>query len=73
MGAGLARLSNVSLKVKQNRIAAYASCGFAACDTNWTDELAYGAELKRRELQKSCDCAILPREPETSTLRRLVA
>ena len=72
MGAGLARLSNVSLKVKQNRIAAYASCGFAACDTNWTDELAY-RRLKRRELQKNRDCAILPREPETSTLRRLVA
>ena len=41
MGAGLGRLSNASLKIKQNRIVAYASCGFVASDMYWTDELAY--------------------------------
>ncbi len=71
MGAGLGRLSNASLEVRQNRIVAYASCGFAACD--WTDELAYGAELKRREAEKTRDCTILRRQPETSTFRPLAA
>ncbi len=73
MGAGLGRLSNASLKIKQNRIVAYASCGFAASDMYWTDELAYGAELKRRETQKTRDWTILRRPLETSTLRPLVA
>ncbi len=73
MGAGLARLSNASLKITQNRIVAYASCGFAASDMCWTDELAYGAELKRREMQKVRDCTTLRRPLETSSFRRLVA
>ena len=51
----------------------YASCGFAASDMYWTDELAYGAELKRRETQKTRDWTILRRPLETSTLRPLVA
>lgn len=73
MGVGLARLSNASLNIQQYRIAAYASCGFSASDMCWTDELAYGAELKRREMQKPRDCTILRRPLETSTFRRLVA
>jgi len=69
MGAGLGRLSNASLKIRQNRIVAYASCGFTVGDMYWTDELAYGAELKRRETQKTRDCRILRRPLETSTFR----
>jgi len=72
MGAGLGRLSNASLKIRQNRIVAYASCGFTVGDMYWTDELAYGAELKRRETQKTRDCTILRRPLETSTFRPLV-
>jgi hypothetical protein len=52
-------LSNVSLEVEQNRIVTYASCGFTASDINWIDELAFGAELKRRETQKTRDWTIL--------------
>ncbi len=72
MGGGLARLSDTSLKIKQNRMLAYGSCGFAASNMRWTDELAYGAELKRREMQKTRDCTILGRRLETSTFRPLV-
>jgi hypothetical protein len=61
MGAGLGRLSDASLKIKQNRIVVYASCGFAASDMYWTDELAYCAELTRRKTQKTRDCTILRR------------
>ena len=73
MGAGLGRLSNASLKIQQNRIVAYASCGFAASDLYWTDELAYGAELKRRETQKTRDRTILRGPLETSTSRPPIA
>ena len=69
MGAGLGRLSDASLEIKQNRIVAYASCGFASSDMYWMDELAFGAELKRRETQKRRDCTILRRPLETSTSR----
>jgi hypothetical protein len=39
----------------------------------WPDELAYGAELKRRETQKTRDRTILRRPLETSTFCPLVA
>ncbi|MGO9359701.1 MAG: hypothetical protein ACLP1D_18895 [Xanthobacteraceae bacterium] len=66
-------MSNASLGIKKNRIVAYASCGFAAPDMYWTDELAYGAELKRRETQRNRDRTILRRPLKTSTSRAVVA
>jgi len=65
-------LSDASLKIKQNRIVAYASCGFPGSEMSWADKLAYGAELKRRKTQKTRDCTILRRPLETSTFRPLV-
>ncbi len=72
MGTALARLSNAALKIQQNRIAAYASCGFALPNA-YADELAYGAETKRRELQKVRDRAFIARQIETSVFWPLVA
>ena len=71
MGTALARLSDAALENKQNRMAAYASCGFAfpnAC----ADQLAYGAELKRRELQRTRDRAFMAPQTETSMFSPLV-
>jgi len=60
MGTAPARLSDAALKVKENRIAAYESCGFAFPNA-YADALAYGAERKRRELQKARDRAFIAR------------
>ncbi len=73
MGAALGRLSTASLMIKQKRVVTYESCGFAASDINWSDELAYGAELKRRETQMTHDWKILRGHLETSSFRPLGA
>ena len=65
METALARLSDAALKIMENRIAAYESCGFATPNA-YADELAYGAERKRRELQKARDRAFIARQTETS-------
>ena len=72
MGTALARLSDAALEIKQNRIAAYESCGFAFPNA-YADELACGAERKRRQLQKARDRAFMSRQTETSIFWPLVA
>ena len=61
----LARLNDVALKNKQNRVAAYASSGFASSNA-YADELAYRAERKRRLLQKARDREFMARQTDTS-------
>ena len=65
MGTALARLSDAALEIKQNRIADHESCGFAFPNAS-ADALAYGAERKRRELQKARDRASIARQTATS-------
>jgi hypothetical protein len=71
MGTALARLNDAALKIKESRIAAYKSCGFTLPNAS-ADELAYGAERKRREFQKARDRAFMARQTETSVFRPLV-
>ena len=65
VGTALARLSDAALKIKERRIAAYESCGFSVPNA-YADELAYGAERKRRELQKARDRSLIESQTETS-------